>query len=375
MSTAAPETPAPGTKSDSALAASGSAPILGRPASVPSWGASPAIKQKEQLAGRHWEVYRENSRQRVADFEEATDYVKKLASRRTFQVENQVHRHSSSLPRVIHARVLLGTPLTRRQELSKELEGPRRDALYQVHSDCLLREEIAQRKAAADKDSWVAARRAEALKDLRREEMRKVKAKKWQHAEDLKHQQALEGKRLQQLAENRKAKEQSQKEIEDLRQRRKQHEETIAEGVAARRAVKEKAAEHRRKAAADAEREKEDMQKRAAQSRAEARENIERVHAKEYVSRLETVMRSAERAVAKFEAEAECQRRYIETSEDSITAEEGSASHAELARIERRLKAAQERAEAAAKSYEKAKFDSMSPEELYFWKLAQQQAS
>jgi len=372
-----------------------------------------------QEVDRHNIAYGVSWRSQIEEHKQAQEHSVKMAERyKHLAAVVEEGREQRDRPRMEAARRVLGTPLPANEIQFaalkplqyEQIAADRREAMHHLHVDCLRREEVARRCHIASREATLAADRAETLSHLRVEAMFRVRANHAQLEEALQHKRTLEHQhgevnRAAELAERRKLK-------SSLAKQRKQYATEAADAMANRRAEREAA---EKQALLDAQREakaKEQALKLKAERKAEKKLLAEREASNEYAQRLEKALKHAiglaERAEEAFsthvdkhglhnhlltrsaraardeealreQAAAEAEFAALENenswnmNESSMTLGSDSSSasvffeswaEAELSKLHARLELTRRRARVANLSYERARRDSLSPEEL-----------
>lgn len=178
--------------------------------------------------------------ERVEAVERARDTVVQLAHRRQHEASVFTRREHRSMHRVHSARSLLGTPLKANMtpfEYESHATG-RREALRNMHQDCLRREQISQRQQLAHKEALLAQDTAEQLGFERQQEAFRVDSKKQQEHEWVAHRRYLQRRRKQELNMEAELAERHAEKAHRVRLREEAAAKVRA-GCAARRAHKE----------------------------------------------------------------------------------------------------------------------------------------
>ena len=295
MSEAASPAMSPSTKaagaSPSRSKGEGAAPEWKAPASAPATNNSlltslslPDLKVVE----RRNDAYAEAWRQRVDHHASAQSYAARLAARR---------KHEAEVLQEIRGMRDTLTSSGRTGVLADLTPVPH--SIKSMHADCMRREELARRSLIASRETILAADRMETLGHLKKEANFRVRSNKDQHAEAMKHKRALERKRLEvdRAAELAlRAKEKAKKEA-----RKQQQAAELEQTVADRRASKDQATK-REEAKAYQKKKQRDA---AAEAKAAAlrahRAAVERWKTAELAKKLETAWHHAESLVVRIE--------------------------------------------------------------------------
>ena len=273
----------------------------------------------------------------------------------------------------------------------------RREALNALQADCLRREEIARRCRIASREAVLAADRAEQLAHLQAEARLRVQYNKEQLADSLAYKRALQLKRqdTNRAAELAARAKQKADKLEWSRRHAAELQQTIMD----RRAHKEAAEKKREQEEREQKLARAEAARAKAQANREQRSQMNRQLSAEFAGRLEKALRLANEqakqaedafhchamkydlldrgtdigddrtsnasfGVASSQPDRDVELEFSGTSFISRSVFYDDFAEAEYDRLHTRMEISRRRAERARQSFEQARLDSMSPEEI-----------